>query len=158
MVNAVRNYQHAVIHDSTLGLLSWLILQTREGIVRGLPDMNKILTRRDGTSPEGVQFHFCILTDREAIAVGNFAGREAEARALRDRLAKEPARVLNHNGDRFVHSGDYVLFSLATTESIPGLDIVGETNYHPVPDYILRLSTLQAQCIRNQMITLGQPR
>ena len=153
VVNAVRNYQQAVVYDAALKFTSWLISQTREDIVRGIPEVtNSFRIRRDGSVLEGDQYHFCILTDRESIAVGNFTGREVEARALRDRLAKEPARALNSNGDRFVHSGDHVLISLARTGQTPAFDLVGETNYHMIPDFALRPIVGWLQSVRTQMI------
>jgi len=149
----VRNYEHAFAHEVFLRIANWLILQTRESIVRDIPDINRFLTRRNGTQPDGLQFHFCILTDRESIAVGNFTGRDAEARRLRDQLSKAPSNVLNSNGDRFAHLDNYVLFSLASTDHAPALDIVGETSYRPAPDFdaILRTVVIMIHCIRNQM-------
>lgn len=153
VVNAVRNYQQSVVYDAALKFTNWLISQTREGIVRGIPEVtNGFRIRRDGSVLDGDQYHFCILTDRESIAVGNFTGRDAEARALRDQLVHEPARVLNSNGDRYVHSGDRLLISLARTGHAPAFDLVGETNYHMVPDFVLRPIATWLQSVRDQMI------
>lgn len=152
VVNAVRNYQYAAVYEPALGFTSWLISRSREEILRGVPEiLDGFLTRRDSTQVDGAQYHFCILTDREAIAIGKFTGREAEARTLRDRLAREPSRVINDNGDRFAHSGNHVLFSLARDNGMPVLDLVGETNYHALPDFVLRPMSIWLQSIRKQM-------
>lgn len=152
VVNAVRNYNHAFAHEGMLEHLGFLITQTREGIAHELSGMNRILTRRDGTAPDDLQFHFCIFTDRESITAGSFAGREVEARRLRDRLADEPPKVLLGNGDQFIQSGEHVLLSLSRSDGAPAFDLVGETDYRPMPDYIVSLSFLYARCIRSQMV------
>lgn len=45
-----------------------------------------------------------------------------------------------------------MLISLARTDGAPVFDLIGETNYHPMPDYIARACILGVQNIRNQMI------
>jgi CheY-like chemotaxis protein len=159
VVTAVRNYLQTVVYEASLGFAAWLSSQTREGVIRGIPEVvdGVFLTRRDGTTLDSIRFHFCILTDREAIAVGNFKGREAEARALRDRLAKEPSKVINHNGDRFLQSGDDLMISLARTDDAPSFDLVGVTNYRLTPDYVVRAVALFMQCARNRMYATGKP-
>lgn len=104
------------------------------------------------------QYHYCFLTDRESIGMGKFAGQEAEARALRARLAKEPATAINASGDRFTYVGDHVLLSLARTETMPTFDLVGETNFHPMPEYMVRAMTILTQCVRDQMIMADKRR
>ena len=91
-------------------------------------------------------------TERESIAVGNFEGREAEARISRDQLVNESSRLSNDSGDRFVQSGKHVLVSLAGTDAAPVFDLLGETNFHPIPDHVARATILAVQGIRNQMI------
>jgi CheY-like chemotaxis protein len=153
VVNAVRNYQHGVVTAAALTFTSWLISQTRESIVRGIPEVtNGFRVRRDGSMLDGDQYHFCILTDRESIAVGNFSGRDAEARAWRDRLANKPAKVINGSGARFVQSEGHMLISLARTDHAPAFDLVGETNYHMIPDFALRPVAIWFQSVRDQMI------
>jgi CheY-like chemotaxis protein len=155
VVNAVRSYQYARAYEAALGIASRIIpmSETREGIVRGIPRLiDKLLRRRDGTPLDYYQCHFCFLTERESIAVGKFVGHEAEASALRDRLSKEPSEVINPNGDRVARIGDHLLLSLARTGTTPAFDMVSETNYKPMPDYVLRAMATMAQCVRDQMI------
>jgi CheY-like chemotaxis protein len=155
VVSAVRNYQNARAYEAAFGVTSRLISmsETREGVARGLPElMDKLMRYRDGKSFEYYQAHFCILTEREAIAVGKFIGQEAEARALRDRLAKEPLRVINANGDRFARADDHMLISLTRANNMPPFDMIGMTNHQPMPDYQLRALAMFAQCARDLMI------
>lgn len=155
VVNAVRNYQYARIYEGALGIVSQVIPlgETRENIVRGLPDiLKKVLRRRDGMPLDYYQYHFCFLTDRESISVGNFVGKEAEVRTLRDRLSKEPSKVINAEGDRVMRIDDYILISLAAAAAMPVCDLICETNYRPMPDYILRALATFAKCVRDQMI------
>lgn len=155
VVNAVRNYQHAILYEGLLECARWLITQSREGVVRGIPELfNGLLARRDGASLDGVRFHFCALSDHETISVGSFVGREAEARALRDRLVREPMKTLGAH--RFVQSGPHILLSLAATEEFPTFDLVAECNYAPAPDFVLRTSVVFTQCIRDQMIAASR--
>ena len=70
---------------------------------------------------------------------------------LRDRLAKEAAGVLDRNGNRFVHSRDHMLISLTRFDNAPAFDLIGETNYHSMPDYMARACILGAQNIRDKM-------
>ena len=155
VVNAVRNYQHARAYEGTLGITSRVISmgETREGIVRGIPELlAKLLRRRDGTPVGQDLYHFCFLAEHDSIAVGKFAGRETETRALRDRLAKEPARVINAKGDRLMHAGDHMLISLAHTDNMPAFDMVSETNLRPLPYYVPQLLATFAQALRDLMI------
>jgi hypothetical protein len=75
---------------------------------------------------------------------------------LRDRLANEPSEVINPTGDRVARAGDHLLLSLARTGSAPAFDMVSETNYKPMPDYVLRAMATMAQCVRDQMILADQ--
>jgi len=152
VVNAVRGYQYARIYETFLGVTSRLILRSeiREDIGPAmLGFINKILLRRDGRPLDYDQLHFCFLTESEDIAAGKFVGQEAEAHALRDRLAKEPSRIINANGDRFTRVDNHMLISLARADDIPGFDMVGETNYQPIPDYMLRATAAFAHCVRD---------
>jgi CheY-like chemotaxis protein len=153
VITALRNYLQVIVYESALGFASWLSSQTREGVIRGIPEVinGALLTRRDGSTLDSFKFHFCLLTDREAIPVGKFTGREAEARALRDRLAKEPLRVVNQHGDRYLQSGDHMLISLARTDDAPAFDLIGMTNYEMTPDFVVRAVALFMQCARNRM-------
>lgn len=152
VINAVRNFQYAILYECLVACANWVTSQRRETIMRDVPQFfNGLLGRRDGLSLEGVQFHFCVLTDREAVGVGNFTGREAEARALRDRLRQGPLKPVNSDGDQYANEGSYVLFSLAGTDAAPVFDIVGETNLRPVPDFVVRGSTSFTQCLRNRV-------
>lgn len=161
VVNAVRGYQYARAYEAAFAMVSWIIpmSETREGIVRGVPEiMDKLLRRRDGTPLDFYQCHFCFLTERESIAVGKFVGQETEAIALRDKLAKEPSQALNPSGDRVTRVGDHLLLSLAGTDGMPMFDMVSETNYHPMPDYMLRAIAMMARCVRDQMIVADKRR
>jgi len=51
-----------------------------------------------------------------------------------------------------------VLISVVGTDSAPPIDIVGETNYHPMPDYTLRVFAIYAQCVRDLMILADKRR
>jgi CheY-like chemotaxis protein len=156
VVNAVRSYQYGRIYESILGAVSRLILMSepREGLKRGIPELiNRMRLRRDGKLLDYYDVHFCFLTERESIAaVGKFNGQEAEAHALRDRLAKGPSRVINASGDRFTRIGDQMLISLPAVDGMPVFDMVSETNYQPMPDYMLRALATIAQCVRDLLI------
>jgi len=161
VVNAVRNYQYACIYEAVLGTTSRLILmgETRDDIMRGIHYlMEKLLRRRDGQPLDYYQIHFCFLTEGEPIAVGKFLGQEAEAHALRDRLAREPSTMINTNGDRFMRTGDHMLISLARTNKLPIFDMVSETNYQPMPDYMLRALATFAQSVRDFLFLADQRR
>jgi hypothetical protein len=137
VVNAIHNYQYARIYEVVLGVARWLIQrgETRDAIVRGIPELiNNVVRRRDGKLVSAGQYHCCFLTDRESIGIGKFAGQESEARALRARLAREPATVINASGDQFTYVGDRMLLSLARTETMPTFDLVGETNFIRCPN------------------------
>lgn len=155
VVNAVRSYQYARGFEATLSNVSKVIPMsaTRAGIVRGIPEiMDKVLRRRDGSPVENYQCHFCYLTDREAIAVGKFVGREDEARVLRDRLVDEPSQPINANGDRVARLGNDMLITLDRAGGeAPPFHMVSETNYRPMPDYMLRAIATMARCVRDQL-------
>jgi CheY-like chemotaxis protein len=155
VVNALRNFQYARALEGALRVTSGIIPmgKTREGLVRGIPELwERIRRRRDGTPLEHYQYHFCFLTERESIAVGKFIGREADARALRDRMAKETSQPINSEGDRFVRTGNHLLISLDRSDGLPAFDLISETNYQPMPDYMLRAMTIFAQSVRHQMV------
>jgi CheY-like chemotaxis protein len=161
VVNAVRGYQYARTYEAAFTVASRIIpmSETREGIVRGIPKIiDKLLHRRDGTPLDYYQCHFCFLTERESIAVGKFAGQETEAIALRDQLAKEPSQVINTSGDRVARIGDHLLVSLARADTTPAFDMLSETNYQPMPDYMLRAMATLARCVRDQMILTDKRR
>jgi CheY-like chemotaxis protein len=161
VVNAVRSYQYARAYEAAFAIASRIIpmSETREGIVRGLPELlDKMLRRRDGTPLDFYQCHFCFLTNRESIAIGKFAGQEPEAIALRDQLAREPSQAINASGDRVSRAGDHMLISLAATDAMPAFDMISETNYRPMPDYMIRAITMMARCVRDQMIMADKRR
>jgi hypothetical protein len=77
---------------------------------------------------------------------------------LRDRLSQEPSQVINPNGDRVARLGDHLLVSLARTAAVPAFDMVSESNYRPMPDYMLRAMATMAQCVRDQLTLAGSRR
>ncbi|WP_437521144.1 response regulator [Sorangium sp. So ce726] len=161
VVNAVRHHEFVRFNEGFFMFMAQFIpvSETRERIVRGVPEViSSVLRRRDGSPLEYYGCHFCLLIDGDAIAIGKFAGQEAEARALRDRLSREPSQVINHNGDRFMHAGNHVLISRAATADTPAFDLVGETNYNPMPDYTVRMWATFAQCISDLILVAERRR
>jgi len=155
VVNAIREYQYTRFCEVLLYMINQIILmgKAREAVVRGVPDlMRRIMRHRDGKPMDYSPYHFCFLTEGESISVGKFVGQEAEARTLRDQLAKEPSRVINSNGDRFMRASDHMLISLAHTDDIRSFDMIGKTNFQPMPDYMLRATATLAQCVRDVWI------
>lgn len=151
-VNAIRNYQMAVLYDAVFGFASWLILQDREGIVRGIPEVTeKFRYRRDGSLLDNAKYHYCILTEGEPIAVGDFIGKADHARELRDQLKTRPARMLNAEGDRFVLSDSHTLLSLGSRNGEAPFDVVGKTNYRLIADPMARQISTFARCVRDRL-------
>lgn len=51
-----------------------------------------------------------------------------------------------------------MLISLSRPDNLPALDLVSETNYQPMPDYMLHALTTFARGIRNQMVLADRRR
>ena len=155
VVNAVRNYELSRFFEGFFMYMGEFMprCETHAGIQRAVPEvMRALLSRRDGTPLEYFDANFCLLYGEEAIPYGGFVGRENEARAMRDRLVKEPSHVINPRGDRFMRMGDQTLISVAGIDKVPAIDMIGETNYRPMPDYTVRIFATWIRLVRDLII------